>query len=152
MGLLSRLLGNASEADVGDVEEYLGKILADGETVQRAFALVRDLFIFTDRRFIMVDKQGMTGMKELVANAKADVIDAAVGIEVEVAQGACDHALPDAVRRAGWHCGLLLAPGVDRVRRGYADAATGLAGGCGRRTGSPAPWAASPPMMMSERI
>ena len=63
MGLLSRLLGNASEADVGDVEEYLGKILADGETVQRAFALVRDLFIFTDRRFIMVDKQGMTGMK-----------------------------------------------------------------------------------------
>ena len=24
---------------------------------------MRDLFIFTDRRFIMVDKQGMTGMK-----------------------------------------------------------------------------------------
>ena len=63
MGLLSRLLGNASEADVADVEEYLEKILAEGEKVQRAFALVRDLFIFTDRRFIMVDKQGMTGMK-----------------------------------------------------------------------------------------
>ena len=43
MGLLSRLLGNASEADVADVEEYLEKILAEGEKVQRAFALVRDL-------------------------------------------------------------------------------------------------------------
>jgi hypothetical protein len=63
MGLLSRLLGNASEADVTDVEDYLERILAEGEKVQRAFALVRDLFIFTDRRFIMVDKQGMTGVK-----------------------------------------------------------------------------------------
>jgi hypothetical protein len=63
MGLLSRLLGNASEADVAEVEEYLEKILAEGEKVQQAFTLVRDLFIFTDRRFIMVDKQGMTGMK-----------------------------------------------------------------------------------------
>ena len=43
MGLLSRLLGNASEADVADVEEYLEKILAEGEKVQRAFAPVRDL-------------------------------------------------------------------------------------------------------------
>ncbi len=63
MGLLSRLLGNASEADVSSVEDYLGKILAEDEQVQRAFALVRDLLIFTDRRFIMVDRQGVTGIK-----------------------------------------------------------------------------------------
>jgi hypothetical protein len=63
MGLLSRLLGNASEADVTDVEAYLERILAEGEKVQRAFTLMRDLFIFTDRRFIMVDKQGVTGAK-----------------------------------------------------------------------------------------
>lgn len=63
MGLLARLLGNASEADVDDVEKNLEQILAEGESVERAFALVRDLFIFTDRRFIMVDKQGMTGVK-----------------------------------------------------------------------------------------
>jgi hypothetical protein len=63
MGLLARLLGNASEADVEDVEKDLERILAEGENVQRAFALMRDLFIFTDRRFIMVDKQGMTGVK-----------------------------------------------------------------------------------------
>lgn len=63
MGLLSRLMGNASEADVADVEERLQEILAEGESVQRAFALVRDLLIFTDRRFIMVDRQGVTGTK-----------------------------------------------------------------------------------------
>jgi hypothetical protein len=63
MGLLARLLGNASEADVDDIERDLDQILAEGESVERAFALVRDLFIFTDRRFIMVDKQGMTGVK-----------------------------------------------------------------------------------------
>jgi hypothetical protein len=63
MGLLSRLIGNASEADVTSIEQALDKILAEDETVQRAFALVRDLFIFTDRRFIMVDKQGVTGVK-----------------------------------------------------------------------------------------
>ena len=63
MGLLSRLMGNASEADVADVEERLEEILAEGESVQRAFSLVRDLLIFTDRRFIMVDRQGVTGMK-----------------------------------------------------------------------------------------
>jgi hypothetical protein len=63
MGLLSALLGNASEADVEDVERMLETILADGERVERAFRLVRDLLIFTDRRFIVVDRQGMTGKK-----------------------------------------------------------------------------------------
>jgi hypothetical protein len=63
MGLLSALLGNASEADVEDVERTLEKILADGERVERAFRLVRDLLIFTNHRFILVDRQGMTGKK-----------------------------------------------------------------------------------------
>src|SRR6188508_2251204 len=63
MGLLSALLGMASEADVDDVERQLEQILADDETVERAFGLVRDLLIFTNRRFILVDRQGMTGKK-----------------------------------------------------------------------------------------
>jgi hypothetical protein len=63
MGLLSALLGNASEADVEDVERTLEKILADDERVERAFRLVRDLLIFTNHRFILVDRQGMTGKK-----------------------------------------------------------------------------------------
>jgi hypothetical protein len=63
MGLLSALLGNAAEVDVTDVEQQLAQILADDETVERAFGLVRDLLIFTNRRFILVDRQGMTGKK-----------------------------------------------------------------------------------------
>src|SRR5688500_9869739 len=63
MGLLSALLGNASEADVEDVERTLEEILADDERVERAFRLVRDLLIFTNHRFILVDRQGMTGKK-----------------------------------------------------------------------------------------
>ena len=63
MGLLSALLGHASEADVAEVEENLERVLAEGEKVERAFALVRDLLIFTNRRFIVVDRQGLTGRK-----------------------------------------------------------------------------------------
>ena len=63
MGLLSGLLGDASKADVADVEQTLAAILADGERVEQAFRLIRDLLIFTDRRFIIVDRQGMTGKK-----------------------------------------------------------------------------------------
>lgn len=63
MGLLSGLLGNAASAEVADVEEKLAHVLAADERVEQAFQLVRDFLIFTNRRFIMVDKQGMTGMK-----------------------------------------------------------------------------------------
>ena len=63
MGLLSGLLVNAAEADVVDVETILEQILADDERVERAFQLVRDLIIFTNRRLLLVDRQGVTGKK-----------------------------------------------------------------------------------------
>ena len=63
MGLLSALLGHASQADVEEIERNLEAILAEDEQVERAFRLVRDLLIFTNRRFILVDRQGMTGKK-----------------------------------------------------------------------------------------
>jgi len=63
MGLLSALLGHATEADVDEVEKTLEQILAEDEQVERAFRLVRDLLIFTNRRFILVDRQGVTGSK-----------------------------------------------------------------------------------------
>lgn len=63
MGLLSALLGHASQADIEDVERDLEAILAEDEHVERAFKLVRDLLIFTNRRFILVDRQGVTGRK-----------------------------------------------------------------------------------------
>ncbi|CAM5215271.1 hypothetical protein UACE39S_02431 [Ureibacillus acetophenoni] len=63
MGLLSGILGNASKANVDEVTKELGPILANGEEVDVAFKLIRDLIVFTNKRLIMVDKQGITGKK-----------------------------------------------------------------------------------------
>ena len=63
MGFLDGLLGNASTANKEDVTEELSRILVDGEEVDVAFKLVRDLIVFTDKRLLMVDKQGLTGKK-----------------------------------------------------------------------------------------
>lgn len=63
MGLLDGMLGNASEIDPAKVQKEFGKILAPGEQVERAYQLIRDYFIFTDKRLVLVDKQGLTGSK-----------------------------------------------------------------------------------------
>lgn len=63
MGLFSGLLGNASQKDNNKVEEQLRDVLVPGEQVELAFALIRDLIVFTEKRLILVDKQGMTGKK-----------------------------------------------------------------------------------------
>ncbi len=63
MGLISSLLGNASEVDLHQIQEELEPVLAEGETISRGFKIFRDLFIFTDHRLIMIDKQGLTGSK-----------------------------------------------------------------------------------------
>lgn len=63
MGLLSAILGNAAPASIEAVQNDLAPALADGERVVRCYQLVRDLFILTDRRIILVDKQGVTGKR-----------------------------------------------------------------------------------------
>ncbi|CAM3005996.1 hypothetical protein SAG0136_01720 [Streptococcus agalactiae LMG 14747] len=63
MGLFSGLLGNASQKDNDKVEEQLRDILLPNEQVELAFSLVRDLIVFTEKRLILVDKQGVTGKK-----------------------------------------------------------------------------------------
>lgn len=57
------LMGNAREVDAKALQQDLDALLVDGETVLRAFRIVRDLFIFTNRRLILIDKQGITGRK-----------------------------------------------------------------------------------------
>ena len=63
MGLFSGLLGNASQKDIEKTERQLEDILTTTENVKLAFSLIRDLIVFTDKRLILVDKQGMTGKK-----------------------------------------------------------------------------------------
>ena len=63
MGLLSGLMGNASQKNVDKVERDLEDILVPGEQVTLGFNLIRDLIVFTEFRLILVDKQGVTGKK-----------------------------------------------------------------------------------------
>ena len=63
MGLLDGMLGNASKIDASKIQAEFSQILAPGEKVEHAYQLIRDYFVFTDKRFVLVDKQGMTGSK-----------------------------------------------------------------------------------------
>ena len=63
MGLISSLMGNAGVVDSEKLIEEYGKLLIDNETIEIGFQLVRDVFIFTNERLILVDKQGLTGKK-----------------------------------------------------------------------------------------
>ncbi|MDU7241266.1 PH domain-containing protein [Clostridium sp.] len=63
MGIFNGLMGNASEVNLEALKKEYGKILASSETIEKAYKLVRDMFIFTNKRLILVDKQGVTGKK-----------------------------------------------------------------------------------------
>ena len=63
MGILDGLLGNASEADIRGTEKDLQNILIANERVEQAYKVIRDLMVFTTKRLIIVDKQGVTGKK-----------------------------------------------------------------------------------------
>lgn len=63
MGFLSGLLGNATEANVEQIQEKFKDVFIPEEEVQAAFVLIRDTFIFTDKRLILVDVQGTSGKK-----------------------------------------------------------------------------------------
>lgn len=63
MGLFDALMGNASEVEPARMQEEVSKALAVGEQVEKAYQLFRDSMIFTNRRLILIDRQGLTGSK-----------------------------------------------------------------------------------------
>lgn len=63
MGLFDAVLGNASEVKIEDIQKDFAKLLAPNEKIEKAYKLVRDMFVFTDKRLILMDVQGMTGKK-----------------------------------------------------------------------------------------
>lgn len=56
-------MGNASKIDAEKIQAEFSQILAPGEAVEHAYQLIRDYFVFTNKRFVVVNKQGMTGSK-----------------------------------------------------------------------------------------
>jgi len=63
MGLFSAILGNAGVVRQEVLKEEYGKLLTEEEEIELGFKLLRDTFIFTSKRLILVDKQGVTGSK-----------------------------------------------------------------------------------------
>jgi len=63
MGILSSILGNAGVVAPDKIEADYAQLLAEGETIEVGFAVFRDTFIFTGKRLMIVDIQGMTGKK-----------------------------------------------------------------------------------------
>lgn len=63
MGILSGILGNAGVVEAEKLQADYSKLLADNETIEIGFKVIRDTFIFTNKRLILVDVQGMTGKK-----------------------------------------------------------------------------------------
>ena len=57
------LFGNATEINAKELQKDLEATIIEGETVVKAFRIVRDLFVFTDKRLLLIDKQGLTGKK-----------------------------------------------------------------------------------------
>ncbi|MGE5942828.1 MAG: PH domain-containing protein [Flavobacteriales bacterium] len=63
MGLFSALLGNAGAVVQEELTNKYGKLLTEGEDMELGFKLIRDTFIFTNKRLILVGVQGLTGSK-----------------------------------------------------------------------------------------
>jgi hypothetical protein len=63
MGLFNKILGNASEVSSEKLEEKYGRLLIEGERIELGFKLLRDVFMFTDKRLVLIDVQGLTGSK-----------------------------------------------------------------------------------------
>lgn len=63
MGLLKKIIGKASEVSTEKVQKEFQPILVEGEGIEKAYQLIRDMFVFTNKRLILVDKQGLKGTK-----------------------------------------------------------------------------------------
>ena len=57
MGLFNAISGNASEVTIESASKEFEPILIEGEEIEKAFRLIKDMFVFTNKRLILVEKQ-----------------------------------------------------------------------------------------------
>ena len=74
MGLFNAILGNASEVSIEAITKEFEPIIIPGENIEKAFRLVRDMFIFTNKRLILVEKQLVGSKTEYLSIPYANVI------------------------------------------------------------------------------
>ena len=63
MKLIHKLLGNANAVSTDKLTEKYARLLVENESIELGFKLMRDTFIFTTKRLILIDVQGITGSK-----------------------------------------------------------------------------------------
>ena len=63
MGLFDQLIGNASEVDIEKLRKDYAKLLGPDEDLEQGYKVIRDTILFTNKRLIIVDVQGVTGKK-----------------------------------------------------------------------------------------
>ncbi len=63
MGIINKILGNSSIVDPEKLNKKYEKLLIKNEKVELGFKLFRDVFMFTNKRLILIDIQGVTGSK-----------------------------------------------------------------------------------------
>jgi len=63
MSLVNAIFGTASKISPEHIQSEFSPLLVEGEEIVGAFKVVRDLFVFTQCRLILADKQGLTGSK-----------------------------------------------------------------------------------------
>ncbi|MCM3629802.1 PH domain-containing protein [Paenibacillus glycanilyticus] len=74
MGIFNGFLGNYSEVSVQELQNQYGAYLMPDEKILMGFKLVRDAFVFTDDRLMLIDHQGVTGKKTRVASINLNAI------------------------------------------------------------------------------
>jgi hypothetical protein len=74
MGIFNAILGNASEVSLEDVAKEFEPILIDGENIEKAYKLIKDMFVFTDKRLILVEKQLVGSKVDYLTIPYANVI------------------------------------------------------------------------------
>ena len=63
MSLFDKLMGNATSVKIEDLANEFAPILIPGEEIESAFVVWRDKWVFTNKRLILLDIQGITGSK-----------------------------------------------------------------------------------------
>jgi hypothetical protein len=65
MVMFTRVLGKASDIDAIRIEKEFSRLLIEGETIEKVYKVIRDYWVFTSKRFVVVEKYGVTAKKVL---------------------------------------------------------------------------------------
>ena len=74
--VMNALIGAAGQMSDEEQEQFQNRVCADGEVILAAFKTKRDSYVFTDRRFMYEDVQGITGRKRSLRSVPYSKISA----------------------------------------------------------------------------